>query len=85
MNGLLVLVLLAMTGAIAYALGLRNGSKSRPPYPSSNASAGPDPAAGPDAYRAGYLAGHVAGWRDAEARWNPAAEANKQVPDPHIG
>ncbi|MCR1162681.1 hypothetical protein NEK97_14550 [Paenarthrobacter sp. UW852] len=85
MNGLLVLVLLAMTGAIAYALGLRNGSKSRPPYPSSNASVGPDPAAGPDAYRAGYLAGHVAGWRDAEARRNPAAEANKQVPDPHIG
>lgn len=85
MNGLLVLLLLVITGAIAYALGLRKGSKSRPPYPTSNISAGPDPAGGSNAYRAGYLAGHVAGWRDAEARRDPVAETTRQVPDLHIG
>ncbi|MFE4197524.1 hypothetical protein ACFRJ9_16800 [Paenarthrobacter sp. NPDC056912] len=62
MNALLVLMLLAISAAVSYAVGVSRGR--------SVASRGPtrERTGAADAYQAGYLAGHVAGWRDAEAK-----------------
>ncbi|MGJ3189037.1 hypothetical protein [Paenarthrobacter sp. FR1] len=74
MNALLVLVLLIVTGTLSYVLGVRQGRRATP-----GGAPGPVQRDG-GAYQAGYLAGHVAGWRDAEAkRQGSAAQPTPQV------
>ncbi|WP_416416611.1 hypothetical protein [Paenarthrobacter aromaticivorans] len=58
----LVVLLLAAIGVIGYALGVvrgrREGARSTPPVRIDDAAT----------YRAGYLAGHLAGWEDARGQ-----------------
>lgn len=62
MNALLVFVLLVMTGTLSYVVGLRQGRKTTL---RSTPHAAPSEGG---AYQTGFLAGHLAGWRDAEAK-----------------
>ncbi|ABM09702.1 hypothetical protein [Paenarthrobacter aurescens] len=77
MTAFLLLLLIVIVGAVGYALGVAMGRRGT----SDDAYVAPDKAA---AYQAGYLAGHVAGWRDAEAKGQDvnraAARTAQQAP-----
>lgn len=61
MTAFLVLLLLVIVGGSGFAVGLAKGRRSN----AHGASTTPDQA---NSYQAGFLAGHLAGWRDAEAK-----------------
>ncbi|MBT2585832.1 hypothetical protein [Arthrobacter sp. ISL-95] len=61
MTAFLVLLLLVIVGGVGFAVGLARGRRGTAHVP----SAAQDKAA---SYQAGFLAGHLAGWRDAEAK-----------------
>ncbi|MGR0158944.1 hypothetical protein [Paenarthrobacter nitroguajacolicus] len=75
MNAFLILLLLAIVGAVGYGIGVAVGRRGT----SRDASAAPERAA---AYQAGYLAGHVAGWRDAEAKGKATAGSSARTGSP---
>lgn len=75
MEALLVLLLLAVMGIVAFSLGKTRGRKDTLDEVSSR-----QPAADAESYRRGYLAGHMDGWRDAEAKVRSAAAKPVQVP-----
>ncbi|MGF6833214.1 hypothetical protein QF015_001383 [Paenarthrobacter sp. TE4293] len=79
MEVLLVLILLAVTGAVSHAIGRGRCRKdaARISAPSGEAEH--------RAYQAGYLAGHMAGWRDAEAKKKATEVPTRlpQVSSPH--
>jgi hypothetical protein len=61
MTAFLILLLLAIVGGVGFAVGLAKGRRGT----AHNPSAAEDKDA---SYQAGFLAGHLAGWRDAEAK-----------------
>ncbi|WP_024817592.1 hypothetical protein [Arthrobacter sp. 31Y] len=61
MTALLILLLLVIVGGVGFAVGLARGRRGTAHDP----TAAQDQAA---SYQAGFLAGHLAGWRDAEAK-----------------
>ena len=61
MTALLILLLLVIVGGVGFAVGLARGRRGT----AQDTSAVQDEAA---SYQAGFLAGHLAGWRDAEAK-----------------
>lgn len=61
MTALLILLLLVIVGGVGFAVGLARGRRGT----AHDTSAVQDEAA---SYQAGFLAGHLAGWRDAEAK-----------------
>ncbi|MDR6684903.1 hypothetical protein J2Y41_000450 [Arthrobacter sp. 1088] len=69
----LVLLLLALIGVIGYALGLVRGRREAA---RSTPTVGVDDAA---TYRAGYLAGHLAGWEDARGQSRRPAVRQQQA------
>ncbi|MDI2034566.1 hypothetical protein [Paenarthrobacter nitroguajacolicus] len=62
MNALLIVMLLAIAAVVGILVGRSQGRRAAP---RDNAHSG---MADPQAYQAGFLAGHVAGWRDAETK-----------------
>ena len=72
-----VLFFVVLTGGAGYALGSVRGRRQL-----SGRTATPMNDAG--AYRAGYLAGHVAGWRDAISRGTGGGPAPGRAPSPAV-
>ncbi|MCT9869364.1 hypothetical protein [Paenarthrobacter aurescens] len=77
MTAFLILLLLVIVGGAGFAVGLARGRRGTAPDP----SAAPNQAA---SYHEGFLAGHLAGWRDAEAKGQirTGAPAGNVVPAP---
>ncbi|MFF1828879.1 hypothetical protein [Paenarthrobacter sp. NPDC058040] len=71
------LFFVAVTGGAGYVWGLVRGRRQ-----GSGKTATPMDDAG--AYRAGYLAGHVAGWRDAVSRGTGGGPAPGHTPSPAV-
>ncbi len=73
MTAFLILLLLVIIGGVGFAVGLAKGRRGT----------AHDPAAAQDqaaSYQAGFLAGHLAGWRDAEAKGqNPDRSSARTV------
>jgi len=71
MTAFLILLLIAVVGGAGFAVGLAKGrrgtahDRGTAHGSSAGSSSAPEHAA---AYQEGFLAGHVAGWRDAEAK-----------------
>ncbi|GAA3282947.1 hypothetical protein [Paenarthrobacter aurescens] len=83
MTAFLILLLVIIVGGAGFAVGLARGRRGS----AQKTSSAHDPSAGQDqaaSYQAGFLAGHLAGWRDAEAKGhhNDHAAARNAVPAP---
>lgn len=74
MNALLIVMLLAITAVVSNALGRRQGRKT--PLRNAEGSGTLDP----QSYHVGFLAGHMAGWRDAEAKRQGSVPPPAQPP-----
>ncbi|WP_120523151.1 hypothetical protein [Arthrobacter celericrescens] len=65
-----VFILLVIAGAAGYSSGFAKGKRK----------GAPSPHAGEERYRAGYLAGHYAGWQDAASRFGHTGAAAGSTP-----
>ncbi|KUM36183.1 hypothetical protein [Arthrobacter sp. EpRS71] len=75
MTAFLILLLLVIAGGVGFAVGLAKGRRRTAHHPSSVQEQAAS-------YQAGFLAGHLAGWRDAEAKGHNSDQAAARTVTP---